>query len=41
MPTQATVAINVVYADGSTQEEYCDVVLTDGKWLVDANLDSK
>lgn len=40
-PTQATVAINVVYADGSTQEEYCDVVLTDGKWLVDANLDSK
>ena len=22
-------------------EEFCDVVLTDGKWLVDANLDSK
>ena len=40
-PTEATVAVNVVYADGTTQEEYCDVVLTDGKWLVDANLDSK
>lgn len=40
-PTQATVAVNVVYADGSAQMEYCDVVLTDGKWLVDANLDSK
>ena len=40
-PTEATVAVNVVYADGTTQEEYCDVVLIDGKWLVDASLDSK
>lgn len=40
-PTEATVAVEVVYADGTTQEEFCDVVLTDGKWLVDANLDSK
>ena len=40
-PTEATVAVNVVYADGTTQEEYCDVVLIDGKWLVNASLDSK
>lgn len=40
-PTEATVAVEVVYADGTTQDEFCDVVLTDGKWLVDANLDSK
>ncbi len=40
-PTEATVAVKVVYTDGTTQEEFCDVVLTDGKWLVDANLDSK
>lgn len=40
-PTEATVAVEVVYADGTTQDEFCDVVLTGGKWLVDANLDSK
>ena len=40
-PTEATIATKVTYADGTEQEEYCDVVLTDGKWLVDVSLDSK
>lgn len=40
-PTEATIATKVTYANGTEQEEYCDVVLTDGKWLVDVSLDSK
>jgi len=40
--TQRTVIFaRIDYADGSSQEEYCEMVLVDGKWKVDVDLDSK
>lgn len=39
--TQAVIATQITYTNGTTQEEYCDVVNVDGKWLVDVSLDSK
>lgn len=40
-PTQATITTLVTYGNGSVQEESCDVVKIDNKWLVDVSLDSK
>ena len=40
-PTKATITTQVTYANGSAQEEMCDVVKIEDKWLVDVSLDSK
>ena len=40
-PRHTVVRVRIDYADGSSQEEYCDMVLVDGKWRVDVDLDSK
>lgn len=40
-PQRTVVIARIDYADGSTQEEYCDMVLVDGKWRVDVDLDSR
>jgi hypothetical protein len=38
---ELTVVTLISYNDGSSQEEYCDLVQRDGKWAVDVNLSSK
>lgn len=39
---QRTVVVTrIEYADSSSQEEYCDMILVDGKWRVDVDLGSK
>ena len=38
---ELTIVTKITYNDGSSQEEYCDLVQRDGKWAVDVNLDSK
>ncbi len=40
-PQHAVVFARISYADGSSQEEYCEMVSTDGKWRVDVDLNSK
>lgn len=40
-PTQATITTLVTYGNGTVQEESCDVVKIDDRWLVDVSLDSK
>lgn len=36
-----TIVAQITFNDGSTQEEYCDLVQSDGKWAVDVNINSK
>lgn len=36
-----TVVALITFKDGSSQEEYCDLVQQDGKWAVDVDLNSK
>ena len=31
----------ITFNDGSSQEEFCDLIQRDGKWAVDVNLNSK
>ena len=38
---ELTVVTLISFNDGSSQEEYCDLVRRDGKWAVDVNLSSK
>ena len=38
---ELTVVTLISFNDGSSQEEYCDLVQCDGKWAVDVNLSSK
>ena len=38
---ELTVVTLISFNDGSSQEEYCDLVQRDGKWAVDVNLSSK
>ena len=38
---ELTIVTQITFNDGSSQEEYCDLVQRDGKWAVDVNLDSK
>ena len=38
---ELTVVTLISFNDGSSQEEYCDLVQRDGKWAVDVNLASK
>ena len=38
---ELTVVTLISFNDGSSQEEYCDMVQRDGKWAVDVNLSSK
>ena len=40
-PQHAVVFARISYADGSSQEEYCEMVSADGKWRVDVDLNSK
>ena len=35
------VVARIDYADSSSHEEYCDLVLLDGKWRVDVDINSK
>ena len=37
----AVVTATILYADGSEDKEYCDVILQEDKWVVDVNLYSK
>ena len=37
----AVVTATILYADGSEDTEYCDVILQEDKWVVDVNLYSK
>lgn len=39
--SEASVTTLLTFADGSQQEEVCDVVLIDKRWKVDVDLDSK
>ena len=36
-----TVVAQITFNDGSSQEEYCDLIQQDGKWAIDVSLDSK
>lgn len=36
-----TVVAQITFNDGSSQEEYCDLIRQDGKWAIDVSLDSK
>lgn len=36
-----TVVVQITFNDGSSQEEYCDLIQQDGKWAIDVSLDSK
>lgn len=36
-----TVVTLITFNDGSSQEEFCDLIQRDGKWAVDVNLNSK
>lgn len=38
---ELTVVTLISFNDGSSQEEYCDLIQRDGKWAVDVNLASK
>ncbi len=40
-PQRTVVLTRISYADGSSQEEYCDMVMSDGKWMVDVDINSK
>ena len=37
----AVITATILYADGSEDTEYCDVVLQEDKWVVDVNIYSK
>lgn len=36
-----TIVTLITYGNGTQQEEYCDLVQSEGKWAVDVNLNSK
>lgn len=40
-PQRTVVMMRISYADGSSQEEYCNMVMNDGKWVVDVDINSK
>ncbi len=36
-----TIVTQINFKNGTSQEEYCDLIQRDGKWAVDVDLDSK